>query len=117
MDNNVFNLNEYRKKKIEEKSPKLIPPPETFEINKLYEFNPAVKSIAFYDKELTKGNEIGTKLFIQGKCLEYLGNTVAGPRFLFSGKLINEANTTLNDVDVYFGVIYNTTDPERSHAK
>lgn len=115
-EGNVFDFNAYKKKWEKEGAPRLLVPLDTFEINKEYNFDPAVKSHAYYNEERTLGNEIGERFFIKGKCLRYLKKTELGPMFLFSGKLINEPNAVLNGVTVYFGIIYNKTDPERSHA-
>ena len=113
---NVFDFNAYKKKWEEEGEPQLVPPLDTFEINKEYDFDPTVKSHAYYNEERTLDNEIGERFFAKGKCLRYLKKTEAGPMFLFSGRLTNEINTALNGIMVYFGVIHNKTDPERSRA-
>lgn len=112
----LFDFNSFKKKWEDKRSPELIPPTDTFEINKEYFFDTPVKSDAFYNKERTVDNLIGSRLFQSGKCLKYLKQTNSGPLFLFSGKLTDELNTHLNDIEVFFGVIYNTTDPTRSHA-
>jgi hypothetical protein len=93
-----------------------IPPPDTFEIHEEYHFEPAVSSCAYYDKERSPKNMIGNRLFTTGKCEKYLSMEKAGPLFLFSSKLTEGPNELLNEMTVYFGVIYNTTDPKRSHA-
>ena len=112
----IFDFNKLKEKWKNGKTPDLIPPPETFEVGKLYNFDPAVKSMAYYDESMTDKNEIGFKLFNDGKCLKYLGQTSMGPRFLFSSILTGDENVLLKDMTIYFGVIYNKTDPERSHA-
>lgn len=89
-------------------------PKNTFEIGKIYDFNPGVSSHAFWDEERTQINALGPKIFTQGTCLKFLEYTTHGPLFLFSGAL--DSDNLQKDLTVYFGVIYNRTDPTRSHA-
>lgn len=112
----IFDFNELKEKWKKEGAPQPLAPPNTFEINKEYIFKPAVKSHAYYNEARTIDNEIGERSFTQGKCLRYLQKTEMGPLFLFSGTLTDETNKKLNGIIVYFGVIYNKTDPERSQA-
>lgn len=91
-------------------------PKNTFEIGKMYDFNPSVSSHAFWDEERTPTNAIGSKNFSTGTCLKFLKHTEYGPLFLFSGVLNEEPGNLQNNLVVYFGVIYNKTDPNRSHA-
>ncbi len=117
----IIDLKKFRedlkeRKASEEEKLAQIPPLDTFEIHEEYHFEPAVSSCAYYDKERSPKNMIGKRLFTTGKCEKYLGMEKAGPLFLFSSKLTEGPNELLDGMTVYFGVIYNTTDPERSHA-
>ena len=111
-----IDFNAFKERRRKEGAPTLPPPPDTFEIHKEYDFDPPVPSSAYWDRERTVGNMIGQRLFAKGRCEKYLEMTGDGPLILFSGKLTAEPKISLNDTVVYFGIIYNKTDPERSHA-
>ncbi len=112
----IFDFHALKKKWEENGPPEKEAPRGTFEISREYDFQPPVTSDAFYDEGRTEQNKIGERKFGKGRCLRFLEKTPQGPMFLFSGRLENEQSKILEGTAVYFGVIYNSTDPTRSHA-